>query len=128
MSLTLSLSGLGPFSDRVEQTCRSLQEQRVAARIVERDHTVWKPDPTEIDNRLGWLDSPGTMSGELSQIDALVNAVRADGLTHALLLGMGGSSMAPEVFRRLFGVLHCPSVNNRVGSGSISESWRLSLL
>ncbi len=105
MSLTLSLSGLGPFSDRVEQTCRSLQEQRVAARIVERDHTVWKQDPTEIDNRLGWLDSPGTMSGELSQIDALVNAVRADGLTHALLLGMGGSSMAPEVFRRLFGVL-----------------------
>ena len=104
MSLTLSLSGLGPLHAAVEETQDSLRQQRVAERIVEHDHTLWKPDPTEISNRLGWMDSPAGMVGRLPEIDNVVNAVRADGMTHALLLGMGGSSLAPEVFRRLFGV------------------------
>lgn len=104
MSLTLSLSGLGPLHAAVEETRDSLRQQRVAERIVEHDHTLWKPDPTEISNRLGWMDSPAAMVAQLPGIDNVVNAVRADGLTHALLLGMGGSSLAPEVFRRLFGV------------------------
>ncbi len=58
----------------------------------------------EIANRLGWLDSPQAMQGRLSEIAAVVEGVRADGYTFALLLGMGGSSLAPEVFRKVFGV------------------------
>jgi glucose-6-phosphate isomerase len=81
-----------------------LRSDRVAARIVDRDHTLWKPDPEEISNRLGWLDSPRVMANAIDEIGAVVTRARAEGLTHALLLGMGGSSLAPEVFRRVFGV------------------------
>ena len=38
------------------------------------------------------------------EIDEVIEAVRADGYTHALLMGMGGSSLAPEVFRKVFDV------------------------
>lgn len=104
MSLSLSLSGLGPLASAVDESRAALIRDRVAARVIERDHTLWKPDPTEISNRLGWLDSPATMARQSRAIDDVTQAARADGMTHALLLGMGGSSLAPEVFRRLFGV------------------------
>ncbi|MFH2121082.1 MAG: glucose-6-phosphate isomerase [Pseudomonadota bacterium] len=76
---------------------------RVAERIRRRDHTLWKPEPKEIANRLGWLDSPRAMQGRLAEIASVVAGVRADGYNFALLLGMGGSSLAPEVFRKVFG-------------------------
>jgi len=77
--------------------------ETVLARIWARDHTLWKPQPTEIVNRLGWLDIAERMQGELPAIQALVEAVRAAGYTNVLLLGMGGSSLAPEVFSKTFG-------------------------
>ncbi len=86
------------------QAGERLSAERVYARIIERDHTVWRDDPTEIANRLGWLDSPTMMRDKVEEIRALIDAVRNDGYTHALLLGMGGSSLAPEVFREIFGV------------------------
>jgi glucose-6-phosphate isomerase len=98
---TASLDG---YTDAVNGTLARLRDERVLGRIWRHDHTVWKPEPTEISNRFGWLHSPETMQEALPEINALVDAVRADGYTHALLLGMGGSSMAPEVFRRSFGV------------------------
>jgi glucose-6-phosphate isomerase len=104
MALRLILDAAGPLQDAVEGVRQALREARVPARIADRDHTVWKPDPTEISNRMGWMDSPAVMAPQLAALDEVVDAVRADGLTHALLLGMGGSSLAPEVFRRLFGV------------------------
>lgn len=88
----------------VEQALADLRDNNIMARIWKHDHTVWKPDPTEITNRLGWLHSPEVMVKAIPEISALVDAVRADGYTHALLLGMGGSSLAPEVFRFTFGV------------------------
>ena len=44
------------------------------------------------------------MRDAIGPIHQCIDAVRADGYTHALLLGMGGSSLAPEVFRETFGV------------------------
>ena len=94
-----------------------LERDRVIARIWEGDHTVWRPDSTEIANRLGWLRAPAELLAQLENgaapaggwtparaIHELVDAVRSEGYTHALLLGMGGSSLAPEVFRKAFGV------------------------
>ena len=86
------------------QAGERLSAERVYARIIERDHTVWRNDPTEIANRLGWLDSPTIMRDKVEEIRTFIDAVRNDGYTHALLLGMGGSSLAPEVFREIFGV------------------------
>jgi transaldolase / glucose-6-phosphate isomerase len=71
--------------------------ESIVARIWARDHTVWQDDPTEVANRLGWLDSPVAMADRLPEFTALANQVRADGIDHVLLLGMGGSSLYPEV-------------------------------
>ncbi len=94
----------GPMRDSIQAALDRMALENVVGRIRERDHTVWAPDPTEIANRLAWLDSPTAMVSRLSEIDDVVDAVRDDGYTHALLMGMGGSSLAPEVFRKVFDV------------------------
>jgi glucose-6-phosphate isomerase len=95
---------LGNYQPAVEASCARMLNNRIPARIRQRDYTLWKPSPTEITNRLGWLQSPRAMLDVMGQIDVLGAAVRRDGFTSALLLGMGGSSLAPEVFRKTFGV------------------------
>ena len=99
--ITLRPESYRAIADEVR---RALRKNRIVERIRRKDHTLWKPDPKEIANRLGWLDSPRSMMGRLSEIKTIVAGIRADGYTFTLLLGMGGSSLAPEVFRRIFGV------------------------
>jgi len=95
---------LGPWRPLVEAALAELHHNRIMARIWEKDYTVWKDSPVEITNRLGWLKSPQVMTEAVSHINNLVDEVRGDGYTHVFLLGMGGSSLAPEVFRKTFGV------------------------
>jgi transaldolase/glucose-6-phosphate isomerase len=97
-------TALGTYRAAVDSAVAEAEANRIVARIWEGDHTVWKDDPTEISNRLGWLRVAEAMQAELPELHRFVEAVRADGYTHALLLGMGGSSLAPEVFRKTFGV------------------------
>jgi transaldolase/glucose-6-phosphate isomerase len=97
-------ANLGPYQDAVDAALAEMKAQRIMARIWAHDHTVWKPEPIEITNRLGWLHIPEPMLEDLPRLMGLAEAVRADGYTHVLLLGMGGSSLAPEVFRRTLGV------------------------
>jgi glucose-6-phosphate isomerase len=75
----------------------------VVDRIWERDHTVWRDDPTEIVDRLGWLDVMEGMRARLPELEAFAKEVVSDGLTTAVLLGMGGSSLAAEVLRSALG-------------------------
>lgn len=96
-------AALGREQTDVDEALADLAANQIVTRIWAHDHTVWKPEPTEITNRLGWLDIVEAMRGELPTLTALVDQVRAAGYTHALLLGMGGSSLAPEVFARAFG-------------------------
>ncbi len=98
------LKDLGAYAEAVEQALRSLQADHILERVWQHDHTVWKPEPTEIANRLGWLEIVEEMWPKLGELRAFVDEVRAAGYTHVLLLGMGGSSLAPEVFRKVFGV------------------------
>ena len=95
---------LGKYEAVVETTAKRLIEEDILKRIWRHDYTVWKNSPEEITDRLGWLDSPEVMSDAVSEIDRFVDKVRAEGFSQALLLGMGGSSLAPEVFRMTFGV------------------------
>jgi glucose-6-phosphate isomerase len=97
-------ASLGTYQAAVDAALAEMVENHVIHRIWARDHTVWKPEPTEITNRLGWLHTAEVMGENLYRLEELTEAVRTDGYTHALLLGMGGSSLAPEVFRRTFGV------------------------
>jgi len=95
-----SLNGYQPL---VDTALDEMVENRIMARIWAHDHTVWKPDPAEITNRLGWLHIAEKMSAEIYRLNALVEAVVAAGYTDVLVLGMGGSSLAPEVFGNVFG-------------------------
>lgn len=77
--------------------------QRILQRIWQKDPSVWSEDPAEIADRLGWLDSPDNSMALADGIVDFVAALKEDGYTNALLLGMGGSSLAAEVFSRTFG-------------------------
>jgi glucose-6-phosphate isomerase len=95
---------LGTYGPAVDDTSSRMERDDVMNRIWQADYTLWKPQPTEITNRLGWLTVAERMRPQLGEIRAVADAVRAEGYTQALLMGMGGSSLAPDTFRRTFGV------------------------
>ncbi|MEM6284557.1 MAG: glucose-6-phosphate isomerase [Chloroflexota bacterium] len=94
---------LGTYQNAVDAALTEMATDNIIDRIWNIDHTVWQDDPTEVANRLGWLTSVTMMRENMDKINALVSAVKADGYTNVLLLGMGGSSLAPEVFSKTFG-------------------------
>jgi transaldolase/glucose-6-phosphate isomerase len=100
-------ANLGPYQAAVDAALEEMVEERIVARIWAHDHTVWKPEPAEIVNRLGWLHIAEKMKGQRYRLADLLDGVLAPGdeqpYTDVLLLGMGGSSLAPEVFSRIFG-------------------------
>ncbi|MEQ1731021.1 MAG: hypothetical protein ABL982_21845, partial [Vicinamibacterales bacterium] len=72
-----------------------------------KDTATWSSDAAvqaKIANRLGWLSSPALMAESVGRVKAFADGVRRDGFTDVVLLGMGGSSLAPEVLMRVFGV------------------------
>jgi transaldolase / glucose-6-phosphate isomerase len=80
---------------------RRATDDDVAHRIWQRDGTLWAPPGTpEVTDRLGWLNIGEKMLDHVDELTALADEVRRDGYTDAVLCGMGGSSLAPEVFRR----------------------------
>ena len=96
-------ASLGDYLAGVESALSGLKSRRVISRIWSGDHTVWKPDPTEISNRLGWLTVTDAMREQTPAMQALAQEVRDAGIRHVVLLGMGGSSLGPEVLRQTFG-------------------------
>jgi len=99
---------LGPYARRIATSFANADQTQVGERLWRKDPTLWKPADAaaqaEIRERLGWLDVVGTMRGHLDALRTFAADVRAAGFTHALLCGMGGSSLAPEVLRRTLGV------------------------
>jgi transaldolase / glucose-6-phosphate isomerase len=89
-----------PFELRLDAS-RSAQ---LSARLWASDHTLWSPTVVpELVDRLGWLTLPQRMESQAAEMTAFADEVRADGIRHVVLLGMGGSSLAPEVFQATFG-------------------------
>jgi transaldolase/glucose-6-phosphate isomerase len=97
-------SQLGPYQEQVDAALEEVQRDRIIPRIWEHDYTVWKSEPDEITNRLGWLHSPEQMPSAIPGLRKFVADLRDEGYTQALLLGMGGSSLAPEMFGKTFGI------------------------
>jgi transaldolase / glucose-6-phosphate isomerase len=90
-----------------EQLARAWNED-VAGRVARADATLWvfppaPPNTPEIADRLGWLTIAERMLAQIDDLESFVEGVRADGFRDIVLLGMGGSSLAPEVLRRCFG-------------------------
>jgi len=88
----------------VDERLSRLQADDVLRRIWAGDHTVWRPDPAEIADRLGWLTVHEQIRERVDDLRAFARECAADGLRFALLAGMGGSSLAAEVFREVYGV------------------------
>jgi len=95
---------LGSREMTVLKSQLDLIEKNVVERIWKKDFTIWSEIPNEISNRLDWLDMPTAMTNEVDSINMFVDEIRKEGFENAVLLGMGGSSLAPEVFRLTFGV------------------------
>jgi glucose-6-phosphate isomerase len=85
-----------------EQLARASEED-VAGRIAREDATLWGPSGTpEVANRLGWLTIAERTLAQVGALELFVAEAHDAGLEDIVLLGMGGSSLAPEVLRRSF--------------------------
>ena len=96
---------LGSFAPSVVQRVQQLDETHAVRRMWDGDPALWTNDPDgqkEIKIRLGWLGLPETSRAALDDIQAFAAHVHQSGFTHYLLLGMGGSSLAPEVMSLVF--------------------------
>jgi glucose-6-phosphate isomerase len=99
----ISRERLGPVAEAVDAATTDLEERNALERLRAGDHTLWQDDPTEVADRLGWLPVIDEVQAVTGDLRAFAQGVAADGLTHAVLLGMGGSSLFPEVLNRTFG-------------------------
>ncbi|UCC40541.1 MAG: hypothetical protein JSV96_03600 [Candidatus Aminicenantes bacterium] len=95
---------LGKDKDQVEERLASWKEQKFSQKLRAKDHTVWFPEPKpEITDRLGWLELPEVMQERLEAFETFARGVKEEGVSRVVLLGMGGSSLASEVFQKTFG-------------------------
>jgi transaldolase/glucose-6-phosphate isomerase len=90
-----------PLSERFRELGEAWDRSGNTARLWRRDATLW----TGADEAqwLGWLDIVAAQEARAAELAAFGAEVKRDGFTHALLLGMGGSSLAPEVLETVFG-------------------------
>jgi glucose-6-phosphate isomerase len=97
----------GPLAARVDEALGQLARNEVIAGLYAQRPSLWSQDSAvqaKIANRLGWLAAPDWVIPSLPRVVHFASQVRASGFSHVVLLGMGGSSLAPEVMRAVLGV------------------------
>ena len=95
---------LGIYHGAVDRAVERLDADSANPRFWNKDASLWKnhaPTMEKIVNRLGWLDYDQTIDRE--RLQNLQDSIRGSRFRHVLLLGMGGSSLAPEVLVETFG-------------------------
>ncbi len=101
-----STAHLNSYEKAIEAALDEMTAGDILARIWAHDYTVWKPDPNEIANRLGWLHSPEIMRAQIPRLREFARQICDSGIERVIVLGMGGSSLAPDVFWRTFGTVN----------------------
>jgi transaldolase/glucose-6-phosphate isomerase len=95
---------LGSIDAAVEKRLAAWCKEDYCKRMWAKDPTLWSAKPVpEITDRLGWLHLPETMHAHVQDLTQFREQIKKEGFTHAVLLGMGGSSLAPKVFQETFG-------------------------
>jgi len=98
---------LAPADDeRLAAVAVHARRDNWAERLVDRDASLWSEDPAvqaAIAERLGWLDAPAHFTDQIGALEAFGDAIRVAGFRTAVVMGMGGSSLAPEVLHGTFG-------------------------
>ncbi len=104
MGLNRQVLDLGAARASVDARLEEWRAAGFGRRLWAKDPTLWFDEPVaELSDRLGWLDLPATMVGQIEGIERFADQVCAEGTRHVVLLGMGGSSLAPEVFAAALG-------------------------
>ncbi|OIP28720.1 MAG: transaldolase [Deltaproteobacteria bacterium CG2_30_43_15] len=96
---------LGKSKGAVQSALDSLRSRQFPQRIFEGDPSLWPSEPGDgekIKNRLGWLNSIGVFRERVAEIKEFASEIKGAGFLHVVLLGMGGSSLCPEVCRETF--------------------------
>ena len=103
--MTITIAPSGDAAQAVETVVPRLVDDLVASGITAQDPSLWGPDAEdESAKRLGWTEAVVVSTPLLDEIDALRDELAAKGVDHVVLAGMGGSSLAPEVITRTYGV------------------------
>ncbi len=103
----LSSLDLGDATASFDDAVARARTERWAERLSDRDPSLWSSDErvgAAIADRLGWLDSPSHFRDDTPAIEGFAHGIRERGFRRALVMGMGGSSLAPDVLARIFGV------------------------
>ena len=96
---------LGEYQQVVTGRLGSLEEEKFSERLWRKDGSLWHKDPEtqlRLKNSLGWLHVPEKMESNLTSLIAFTQEMREAGFRHIVHMGMGGSSLAPLVFQRIF--------------------------
>jgi transaldolase / glucose-6-phosphate isomerase len=113
---------LGNLFPKVKKGLEHLKKEDFLNRLWDHDPNLWTSSPDgqkEIAQRMDWLDAPWQLSDVTDQLQGLLEGLIKDGFTKAVVLGMGGSSLAPEVFSKI----QAAQTNTRTGlSLSILDS------
>jgi hypothetical protein len=103
--VTITIAASGDAATAVETVVPQLVGDLVASGITAQNPTLWGPDAEEESaKRLGWTEAVVVSTPLLDEIDTLREELAAKGVDHVVLAGMGGSSLAPEVITRTYGV------------------------
>lgn len=97
------------FTSVVSEAIKGIKAKDVVRRIWRHDHTVWADNEREITDRLGWLTVAESLAEQVNDLNSFASDVWADGIQSIVLLGMGGSSLAPEVLADTFGNSESPA-------------------
>jgi transaldolase / glucose-6-phosphate isomerase len=107
---TLKASLPEPLSAAVNKTVADWQSGKKVERLWQRDASLWTGKDEA--NWLGWLDIVDEQIAQQDQLQKIAKEVQQRSFQHVLLLGMGGSSLCPEVLRMTFGRLtHYPTLH-----------------
>jgi glucose-6-phosphate isomerase len=103
--VTVTVAAAGQAAEAVDRIVPQLVSDSVGSRITTQDSTLWgAAAEDEAAKRLGWTEAVAVSEGLVDDILALRDALHERGVRHIVLAGMGGSSLAPEVITRTYGV------------------------
>src|SRR6266852_1794647 len=103
-NINLQTFSLPPnLSEAVDETLEDWADDDKVRKLWARDASLWTGGDES--KWLGWLSIVGEQQKNATRFVKFAEEVADAGFSHALLLGMGGSSLCPEVFRKTFGMI-----------------------